>query len=74
MNLNAFSLPPEAAAILVALGAGLLIGIERERSADGGRPATAGVRTFAITALLSVFATLTDSPLIVGRSRSASWC
>jgi uncharacterized membrane protein (DUF4010 family) len=64
--MNGFSLPPEAAAILVALGAGLLIGIERERSADGGKPAAAGVRTFAITALLAVFATFTDSPVIIG--------
>jgi uncharacterized membrane protein (DUF4010 family) len=56
----------EASAILVALGAGLLIGIERERSADGRAPAAAGVRTFAITALLAVFATLSDSAVLVG--------
>lgn len=64
--MSGFSLAPEAAAILVALGAGLLIGIERERSADGVTPAAAGVRTFAITALLAVFATFSDSAVILG--------
>lgn len=64
--MNEFALPPEAAAILVALGAGLLIGVERERSTDGKTPAPAGVRTFAITALLAVFAALSDSLVIVG--------
>lgn len=64
--MNSFSLPPEAAAILVALGAGLIIGIERERSSDGKTPAPAGVRTFAITALLGVFVMLSDSPVLLG--------
>jgi uncharacterized membrane protein (DUF4010 family) len=62
---NDFALPEEAAAILVALGAGLLIGVERERSTTGDAPAPAGVRTFAITALLAVFATLSESLIIV---------
>jgi hypothetical protein len=40
--LENFALPPEAAAILVALGAGLLIGIERERRMETEqRPAAA---------------------------------
>src|SRR5262245_29926165 len=64
--MNHFALPPEAAAILVALGAGLLIGIERERASTGGKPATAGVRTFAITALLGVFAALSGSAVLLG--------
>lgn len=63
--MNDFALPEEAAAILVALGAGLLIGVERERSTTGDAPAPAGVRTFAITALLAVFATLSESLIIV---------
>jgi uncharacterized membrane protein (DUF4010 family) len=61
-----FALPPQAAAILVALGAGLLIGIERERRmADGSAPAVAGVRTFAITSLLGVFAALSGSGILL---------
>ena len=39
----------------VALGIGLLIGTERERAKDGPSPATAGVRTFALVALLGLF-------------------
>lgn len=46
---------PEAAelwpGLAVALGIGLLIGVERERR-KGARHASAGVRTFALTALL----------------------
>jgi uncharacterized membrane protein (DUF4010 family) len=64
--MNDFFLPPEAAAILVALGSGLIIGIERERSSDAKTPAPAGVRTFAITALLGVFAALSDSAVLLG--------
>ena len=47
-------------------GAGLLIGVERERrmKADG-TPAAAGVRTFAITALLGVLATLSGSGIVL---------
>ena len=63
--MNDFALPEEAAAILVALGAGLLIGVERERSTNGDAPAPAGVRTFAITALLAVFATFSESLVVV---------
>ncbi len=61
-----FSLPEEASSILVALGAGLLIGIERERRLAGDQaPAAAGVRTFAITALLGVFAMLSESAVVL---------
>jgi uncharacterized membrane protein (DUF4010 family) len=61
-----FAFPPEAAAILVALGAGLLIGIERERRSTDGQPTTAGVRTFALTALLGVFSALSGSAVLLG--------
>jgi uncharacterized membrane protein (DUF4010 family) len=61
-----FSMPAEASAILVALGAGLLIGIERERrSGTDQAPAAAGVRTFTITALLGVFAALSGSTIVL---------
>ena len=64
--LNAWSLPEEASAILVALGAGLLIGVERERRSRADQAATAaGVRTFAITALLGALAALSGSPVLL---------
>lgn len=63
-DLEKWALPPEASAILVALGAGLLIGIERERRMKDDSAAPAGVRTFAITALLGVLAALSDSQIV----------
>jgi uncharacterized membrane protein (DUF4010 family) len=61
------TLPAEASSILVALGAGLIIGIERERREGGpGSPAVAGVRTFAITSLLGVFSALSGSIVLMG--------
>jgi uncharacterized membrane protein (DUF4010 family) len=61
-----FALPAEASSILVALGAGLLVGVEREqRMADGGTPSMAGVRTFSITSLLGVFAALSGSAVLL---------
>jgi uncharacterized membrane protein (DUF4010 family) len=61
-DLGSWALPEEAAAILVALGAGLLIGVERERRFEADKQAAAaGVRTFAITALLGVLAALSAS-------------
>jgi uncharacterized membrane protein (DUF4010 family) len=66
-SLSAWALPEEASAVLVALGAGMLIGIERERRIkDEQAPAAAGVRTFAITALLGVLAALGDSQILFG--------
>jgi len=66
LNLNEWTLPPEAAAILVALGAGLLIGVERERRMKAEQtPGAAGVRTFAITALVGVLAALSGSNLLL---------
>ena len=55
-------------AILVALGAGLMIGIERERRMQTDQvAAAAGVRTYAITALLGVLAALSGSTGNAGR-------
>ncbi len=64
--MESFALPPEASSILVALGAGLLLGTERERrGSDEQVPAAAGVRTFAITSLLGVFASLSGSAIVL---------
>ena len=64
--MNDIALPEQASAILVALGAGLLIGLEREqRQADGGTHDMAGVRTFTITSLLGVFAALSGSAILL---------
>jgi uncharacterized membrane protein (DUF4010 family) len=61
-----WTLPDEASAILVALGAGLLIGVERERrQKEDKAPAAAGVRTFAIAALVGVLAALSGSNLLL---------
>ena len=52
--------------LVVALGVGLLIGVERERSKGAG-PArnAAGVRTFALTAMLGAIAgTIGSMPLV----------
>jgi uncharacterized membrane protein (DUF4010 family) len=50
----------------VALGVGLLIGIERERrKGQGPQRAFAGVRTFALVALAGSLAQLTESNLLV---------
>jgi uncharacterized membrane protein (DUF4010 family) len=66
-SLSVWALPEEAAAILVALGAGLLIGVERERHMEHDKIATAaGIRTHAITALLGVLAALSDSNVVLG--------
>jgi uncharacterized membrane protein (DUF4010 family) len=65
-SLNEWALPPEASAILIALGAGLLIGVERERrKGDEDASAAAGVRTFAMTALLGVLASLSGSTTVL---------
>jgi uncharacterized membrane protein (DUF4010 family) len=57
---------PAILSIAVALGVGLLVGVEREkRKGEGPERAAAGVRTFAITGLIGVLAMLTDSPVVV---------
>jgi uncharacterized membrane protein (DUF4010 family) len=62
-----WSLPEEASAILVALGAGLLIGIERERRMTADEtPGAAGVRTYALAALLGVLCALSGSDIVLG--------
>src|SRR5262245_48437726 len=66
-SLKEFALPGEASAILVALGAGLLIGIERERHMQVDKvSAAAVVRTFAITSLLGVLGAMSDSQIVFG--------
>src|SRR6185369_6671616 len=50
----------------VALGCGLLIGIERERrKGRGPARALAGVRTFALAAMLGVIAKAIDEPALI---------
>lgn len=54
-------------ATAVALGAGLLIGAERERSKLGGpEREIAGVRTFALASLLGAFGAMLGHPLVLG--------
>src|SRR5688572_2333191 len=65
-SLGAWALPEEASAVLVALGAGLLIGVERERrTREDKTPAAAGVRTFAITSLIGALAALSNSVVLL---------
>ena len=53
--------------LLVALGCGLVMGLERERTkGTGPRRRPAGIRTFALTALLGGASTLTGSWVAVG--------
>jgi uncharacterized membrane protein (DUF4010 family) len=67
ISLDEWALPDEASAILIAVGAGLLVGVERERRMKTDQvAAAAGVRTFSITALLGVLAALSQSPLLLG--------
>ncbi|MBP7132333.1 MAG: DUF4010 domain-containing protein [Aquabacterium sp.] len=55
--MNGFSLSPAQMGLAVALGCGLLIGLERERRKGTGRDrAAAGLRTFAVVALLGAIA------------------
>ena len=53
--------------LLVALGVGLVVGLERERARDEERPRRwAGLRTFGLTSLLGGVALQTGSPVVVG--------
>ena len=55
--MNGFSLSPAQMGLAVALGCGLLIGLERERRKGLGQDrAAAGLRTFAVAALLGAIA------------------
>lgn len=59
--------PPDAmVGLAVALGIGLLVGIERERRKGAGHDrAAAGLRTFAITAVAGALAQLVPAPGLV---------
>ncbi|MBL8516941.1 MAG: MgtC/SapB family protein [Betaproteobacteria bacterium] len=64
--MSALESDPRMLALLVSLGIGLLIGIERERSkGTGPTRAFAGVRTFTIVALTGCLAQLADSGALV---------
>lgn len=53
--------------LLVALGVGLVLGVERERARDAERPRRwAGLRSFALTSLLGGVALQTGSPVVLG--------
>lgn len=71
-----------AAALAMALGCGLLVGIERERrKGQGPQRAFAGLRTFAVASLCGAATALTQIPglvvagalLVVGLSLLAYW-
>ena len=58
--------PSNVVSFAVALGAGLLIGIERERRKGAGAArALAGVRTFTLTSLAGALAQALQQPLLV---------
>jgi len=60
-----FPLPPEVTALSVALGVGLLLGLERERAKrHGSRVDQAGVRTFALLSLAGAIAGLIGLPAV----------
>lgn len=66
-------LPASATGLAVALGCGLLIGLERERRkrARRGVRAAAGIRTFAIAALAGALAQVLAQPLLVALGAAA---
>jgi uncharacterized membrane protein YhiD involved in acid resistance len=58
--------PSNVVSFAVALGAGLLIGIERERRKGAGADrALAGVRTFTLTSLAGALAQALHQPFVV---------
>jgi uncharacterized membrane protein (DUF4010 family) len=60
-------MPALALPYIVALGIGLLVGIERERAKGGGpERGPAGVRTFALAAVFGALAMALGGPLLVG--------
>jgi uncharacterized membrane protein (DUF4010 family) len=57
--------------LLVALGVGVLIGLEREHShAEATMPVVAGLRTFAIVALSGAVAVMVGGPILMGFATS----
>src|SRR5690349_21475691 len=66
MDLSAEHVSESASALAVALGVGLLVGIERERrKGDGPSRGAAGVRTFAVTALLGALAAIIENDVVL---------
>ncbi|AVQ85624.1 MULTISPECIES: MgtC/SapB family protein [unclassified Variovorax] len=64
--MNTFSPSDAIVGLAVALGIGLMVGIERERrKGDGDRRAAAGLRTFAIAALTGAVAQILPVPALV---------
>jgi uncharacterized membrane protein (DUF4010 family) len=62
----AFATDAAISSIAVALGVGLLIGIERERrKGEGPNRASAGVRTFALAAIVGAVSMLSGSLVVV---------
>ncbi len=58
--------------LLVALGVGLVMGLERERARDAERPRRwAGLRSFALTSLLGGVALQTGSAVVLGAAGAA---
>ena len=71
-TLGQWAIPEEASTLLVALGAGLLVGVERERRMKTEKVSgAAGVRTFALTSLLGALAALSHSFLLLGAAALA---
>ena len=63
------SIANSASSLAVALGVGLLIGIERERrKGEGPHRAAAGVRTFAVIAVLGAMSALTGNAIVLATS------
>ncbi len=66
MELSAEHVTDSVSTLAVALGVGLLIGIERERrKGDGPTRAAAGVRTFALTAVLGALAAIVGNDVLL---------
>jgi uncharacterized membrane protein (DUF4010 family) len=66
MELSTAHVTESASALAIALGAGLLIGIERERrKGEGPTQAAAGVRTFALTSVLGAMAALIGNDVLL---------
>lgn len=60
------SISPDVLSLVVGLGIGLLIGIERERrKGEGASRAAAGVRTFVVVALSGAITALFESPVLI---------
>lgn len=58
-------LDPTYVRLAVALGIGLMLGLERERSKAPGEVATAGIRTFALLSLLGGLAMVLESTALL---------